>query len=75
MENSIKAFCEAVDAFIAVIKKEQFVEKMLALVFVALFTNWITCMFIGWFHNPSLTQMQVIIHSLDFFEWNFKLTP
>ncbi len=73
MENDIKAFWQAFDQLVAEMKKEQFVQKFLVGVFCLLFLNWLICSFIGWSLNPSLTQMEVVMHSLDFFEWNFEI--
>jgi len=73
MGNDIKDIGQAWNEFKAEMKKEQFIEKFLGFVFIMLMLNWLICSFIGWYLNPSLTQMQVLIHSLDFFEWNFKI--
>jgi len=73
MENDIKDINQAWNEFIEALKKERFFQKMLVGVFCLLVLNWLVCMFIGWSLHPSLTQMEVLMHSLDFFEWNFEL--
>ncbi len=75
MQDDIKDINQAWNEFVAVMKKERFVQKILVAAFCLMALNWMVCMFIGWSLNPSLTQMEVLMHSLDFFEWNFEITP
>lgn len=73
MENDIKDPEQAWEEFKEVLIKEKFFQKVLVVVFCLSMLNWTVCNFIGWSLNPHLTQMEVLMHSLDFFEWNFEL--
>lgn len=73
MENDIKDPEQAWQEFKEAAIKEKLLQKVVLVVWSLSFVNWLACMFIGWFYNPSLTQMEVLIHSLDFFEWNFEI--
>ena len=64
---------QAFDEFMATLKKENFFQNLFIGMFCLMILNWIVCMFIGWSQNPELTQIQVLIHSIDFFEWNFRI--
>ncbi len=74
MQDDIKEPQQAWNEFVAVMKKERFPQKVLVAVFCFMVVNWTICNFIGWSLNPHLTQMEVLMHSLDFFEWNFEIS-
>ena len=75
MENDIKdpdqAWKELKEAMI----KEKLLQKVITVVACLSMVNWLLTMFYGWYLHPHLTQMEVLMHSLDFFEWNFEIAP
>lgn len=75
LENDQQDIGTAWNIFMATLKKENFFQNLFIGMFCLMFLNWFVCIFIGWSQNPQLTQMQVLMNSLEFFTWNFELIP
>lgn len=73
LQKEIDNLAKACKDLGAAMKKENFWQRLLITALWLMMLNWLITMFYGWSQHPELTQMQVLLHSLDFFEWNFEL--